>query len=105
MLRHSSNAPPHVFSSPLPRPLPLPVRLLVPRTRTWTTELLWLAPPVVCHEERAVVGNEGLLQLVLAVLVDVLLVVGDLEEAKSALYDFATVVVIAGLSIVLQEPQ
>ena len=58
--------------------LPLSVRLLVPGTRTWTAELLGLAPSVVGHEECAVVGDECLLELVLAVLVDVLLVVGDL---------------------------
>jgi hypothetical protein len=57
----------------------LSVRLLVPRTRTWTTKLLGLAPAVVGDEECAVVGDKGLLELVFAVLVDVLLVVGDLE--------------------------
>ena len=55
----------------------LTVRLLVPRTRTWTAELLGLAPPVVGNEQCAVVLNESLLELVLRVLVDVLLVVGD----------------------------
>jgi len=58
---------------------PLPVRLLVPRTGTWTTELLGLRSAVVGDEEGAVVGDEGLLQLVLAVLIDELLVVGDLQ--------------------------
>lgn len=58
-------------------PYPLTVRLLVPRTRTWTAKLLWLAPSVVGNEECAVVLDEGLLELVLAVLIDVLLVVGD----------------------------
>lgn len=56
----------------------LTVRLLVARTGTGTAELLGLHPPVVGDEEGAVVGDEGLLKLVLAVLVDVLLVVGDL---------------------------
>ena len=56
----------------------LTVRLLVPGTRTGTAELLGLHAPVVGNEEGAVVGDEGLLELVLAVLVDVLLVVGDL---------------------------
>ena len=42
-----------------------------------TTELLGLAPPVVGDEECAVVLDEGLLELVLGVLVDELLVVGD----------------------------
>ena len=55
----------------------LTVRLLVPRTRTWTAELLGLAPPVVGNEQCAVVLDESLLELVLRVLVDVLLVVGD----------------------------
>jgi hypothetical protein len=55
----------------------LTVRLLVPGTRTWTTELLGLAPPVVGNEQCAVVLDESLLELVLRVLVDVLLVVGD----------------------------
>jgi hypothetical protein len=57
--------------------VPLTVRLLVPRARTWTAKLLGLAPPVVGDEECAVVLDEGLLELVLRVLVDVLLVVGD----------------------------
>ena len=51
--------------------------LLVPGAGTWTTELLGLAPPVVGNEKCAVVLDEGLLELVLGVLVDVLLVVGD----------------------------
>ena len=55
----------------------LTVRLLVPRTRTGTAELLGLAPPVVGNEQCAVVLDERLLELVLRVLVDVLLVVGD----------------------------
>ena len=50
---------------------------MVPRTRTWTTELLGLAPPVVGNEKGTVVLNECLLELVLGVLIDVLLVVGD----------------------------
>lgn len=65
-------------------PAPLPVRLLVPGTRTWTTELLWLAPSVVSNEEGTVVGHKRLLELVLAVLVDVLLVVGNLVAKSSA---------------------
>jgi hypothetical protein len=55
----------------------LTVRLLVPGTRTWTAELLGLAPPVVGDEQCAVVLDESLLELVLRVLIDVLLVVGD----------------------------
>ena len=57
--------------------LRLTVRLLVPRARTWTAKLLGLAPPVVCNEQCAVVLDESLLELVLRVLVDVLLVVGN----------------------------
>ncbi len=55
----------------------LTVRLLVPGARTWTAELLGLAPSVVGNEQCAVVLDQGLLELVLRVLVDVLLVVGD----------------------------
>jgi hypothetical protein len=55
----------------------LTVRLLVPRARTGTAELLGLAPSVVGNEQCAVVLDESLLELVLRVLVDVLLVVGD----------------------------
>jgi hypothetical protein len=55
----------------------LTVGFLVPRARTGTAELLGLAPPVIGDEQCAVVLDEGLLELVLRVLVDVLLVVGD----------------------------
>lgn len=55
----------------------LTVRLLVSRARSWTTELLGLASPVVSDQQGTVVGNEGLLQLVLGELIDVFLVVGD----------------------------
>lgn len=55
----------------------LTVGLLEPGAGTLTTELLGLAPPVVGDEECAVVLDEGLLELVLGVLVDELLVVGD----------------------------
>jgi hypothetical protein len=43
----------------------LTVRLLVPGARTWTTELLGLAPPVVGNEKCAVVLDQSLLELVL----------------------------------------
>jgi hypothetical protein len=56
----------------------LSVRLLVAGAGTGTAELLGLAAAVVGDEEGAVVGDEGLLELVLAVLVDVFLVVRDL---------------------------
>lgn len=55
----------------------LTVGLLVTGAGTGTAELLGLAPPVVGDEECAVVLDESLLELVLGVLVDVLLVVGD----------------------------
>jgi hypothetical protein len=51
------------------------VRLLVSRARTWTAELLWLASSVVGNQERSVVLDKCLLQLVLRVLVDEFLVV------------------------------
>lgn len=57
------------------------VGFLVTRTCTWTTELLGLASPVVGDQEGTVEGNEGLLELILAVFVDKLLVVGDLDES------------------------
>ena len=61
----------------------LSVGLLVPGTGTRTTELLGLHTAVVSDEEGTVVGDESLLELVLAVLVDVLLVVGDLVSSVS----------------------
>lgn len=70
------------MKTPSPAPMTkrhaLTVRLLVARAGTGTAELLGLHAPVVGNEEGAVVGDESLLELVLAVLVDVLLVVGDL---------------------------
>ena len=59
---------------PLPR---LTVRLLESGTGARTTELLGLAAAVVGNEQCTVVLAEGLLEQVLAVLVDELLVVGD----------------------------
>lgn len=55
----------------------LTVRLLVTCAGTTTSELLGLSATVVGDEESAVVLGESLLELVLGVLVDVLLVVGD----------------------------
>lgn len=63
----------------------LTVRLLVTGTGTWTTKLLWLATSVVGNEQGTVVRDESLLQLVLAVLIDVLLVVGNLHFCVSSL--------------------
>lgn len=71
----SSLSPPPRASKPEKNRLT--VRLLVPGAGTWTTKLLGLAPPVVGNEQCAVVLDEGLLELVLGMLVDVLLVVGD----------------------------
>lgn len=70
------------FAAKQPPPVPrekssLTVGLLVAGAGTLTAELLGLAPPVVGDEECAVVLDEGLLELVLGVLVDELLVVGD----------------------------
>jgi len=55
----------------------LTVGLLEARAGTLTTELLGLASSAVGNEECAVVGDKSLLQLVLGVLIDELLVVGD----------------------------
>ena len=66
------------FLAPNDQEKRLTVRLLVTGAVTGTAELLGLHAPVVGDEEGAVVGDEGLLKLVLAVLVDVLLVVGNL---------------------------
>lgn len=66
------------FLAPTTRRHSLTVRLLVAGAGTGTAELLGLHAPVVGDKEGAVVGDESLLKLVLAVLVDVLLVVGNL---------------------------
>lgn len=55
----------------------LTVGLLVPCAGTATTELLGLRTAVVGNEQCAVVLDKSLLELVLGVLVNVLLVVGD----------------------------
>jgi len=55
----------------------LTVRLLVPGTSTGTTELLGLHAAGVGDEEGAVLRHKGTLELVLGLLVDILLVVGD----------------------------
>jgi hypothetical protein len=60
----------------------LTVGLLEARAGTLTTELLGLASSVVGDEECAVVGDKSLLELVLGVLIDELLVVGDLGNAR-----------------------
>jgi hypothetical protein len=55
----------------------LTVGLLVAGAGTATTELLGLGTAVVGNQECAVVLSKSLLELVLGVLIDVLLVVGD----------------------------
>jgi hypothetical protein len=67
----------HLIRSQRPKFSRLTVRLLVPGAGTATTELLGLRAAVVGNEQCAVVLDKSLLQLVLGVLVDVLLVVGD----------------------------
>ena len=67
-----STSPPHTTQHPQ-----LTITLLVPRPRPWTPKLLRLAPPIIRHQQRTVVLHKRLLQLILSVLVDVLLVVGD----------------------------
>lgn len=62
----------------------LTVRLLVSGTGTGTAKLLGLASTVVGNEECPVVLHQGLLELVLCVLVNVFLVVGDLHACVSA---------------------
>lgn len=64
--------------------LSLTVRLLVSRSRTWTSKLLGLAPSVVGNEERTVVLDERLLELVFRVLVDEFLVVCDLYKSTQS---------------------
>ena len=74
---------PHTVNNTLPPAEEncLTVGLLEARAGTLTTELLGLASSVVGDEECAVVGDKSLLQLVLGVLIDELLVVGDLKCA------------------------
>lgn len=77
--------PPTPFLSDSPFPLPFPpprrgrlsVRLLEAGTGAGTAKLLGLAATVVGDKQGAVELDEGLLEQVLGVLVDVLLVVGD----------------------------
>lgn len=57
--------------------LSLTITLLIPRARARPAKLLRFAAAVVGHQQGAIVLDEGLLQLVLGVLVDVFLVVGD----------------------------
>ena len=77
LVRNDPPAAPAPTPSFLPFASSLTVRLLESGTGTWTTELLGFAATVVGDEQRAVVLGQGLLQQVLAVLIDELLVVGD----------------------------
>jgi len=64
--------------SPRPDPQYIPhltVRLLVSGSGTGTSKLLRLASSVISDQQRSVVLDKGLLQRVLAVLIDVLLIV------------------------------
>ena len=73
-----------------PESPPLPVRLLVSRTRAGTSKLLGFTSSVVCNKESTIVCHECLLELVLAVLVDVLLVVCDLPTKLVRFVDLDT---------------
>lgn len=55
----------------------LTVRFLVTSTGTWTTKLLGLSTSVISDKKGSVELDESLLELVLGVLVDEFLVVGD----------------------------
>jgi hypothetical protein len=80
---HQNPCKTHTHASiPFPIHKPLPVGFLVAGTGTWTAKLLGLTSSVVGNEKGTVVGHESLLELVLAVLVDVFLVVGDLEARQ-----------------------
>jgi len=62
------------------------VRFLEPRASAATTELLGLAAPGIGDEQRPVISDEDVLDLLLGLLVDVLLVEGD-EGLGDALPD------------------
>lgn len=67
-----------LFSRPTPRVLIfLTIRLLVAGASTWTTELLRLASARVGNDQRSVVTNQGVSDLLLGGLIDELLVVGQ----------------------------
>ena len=55
----------------------LSVRLLVSGSGTWTTELLGLASSRVSDDQRSIVSDEGVSDLLLGGLIDVLLVVSQ----------------------------
>lgn len=80
MTNRPSLSPCHSIPPKAQRAYRLTVRLLVSGAGTWTAKLLWLAPSVVGNEEGSVVLNKRLLELVLGVLVNELLVVGDLDR-------------------------
>jgi hypothetical protein len=78
------------FHTSIPKAFPpihaLTVRLLVSGTGTWTAEFLWLTSSVIGDEEGTVVGDESSLQLLLGVLIDVFLVVGN-DRLRDSLTD------------------
>lgn len=57
--------------------IPLTVGFLESGSGTTTTKLLWLWLSRVSNQQSSVVGDEGLLQLVLGLFIDELLVVGN----------------------------
>lgn len=56
---------------------PLSVRLLISGSGTWTSELLGLASSRVSDDQRSVVSNQGVSDLLLGSLIDELLVVSQ----------------------------
>ena len=63
-------------SSPSHSTTTLTVGFLVSRSCSWASKLLWLTPPVICHQQRSVICHQSLLQLVFRIFVHVFLVVG-----------------------------
>merc|ERR1719170_83328 len=61
----------------------LTVRLLVSGSGSWTSELLGLIPSGISDQQGTVELDEDVLDLLLALLVDVLLVVGDQRLGES----------------------
>ena len=55
----------------------LSVRFLVSSSGTWTSELLWLASSRVGNDQRSVITNEGISDLLLGSLINVLLIVSE----------------------------
>merc|ERR1712038_1908166 len=64
----------------------LTVGLLEPGAGSWTAELLGLASPGVSYQQATVVLNKGILDSLLALLVNILLIVSD-EGLRQSLSD------------------